>query len=108
MSLIPKLKLDHAPTPDEQDWLHRQLAAEYDRRKASRKQNPLVAIYGPGPEGAKCKTCASLTYHTCSKRYYKCTLRGITHGPKTDHLVNWPACAKYTLSVKPEAPRSMK
>ena len=95
MRFRPKIKLDHAPTPEQQDWLQGKLDAEEERRKQARKENPLVAVYGPGPEGAKCKTCDRLTYHTCRKRFYKCTLRKITRGPATDHLVNWPACAKY-------------
>jgi hypothetical protein len=60
-----------------------------------RRINPCVNIYGPGPDGATCKTCANLFYHQLSKRYYKCSLRGCTHGPGTDHRVSWPACSKF-------------
>lgn len=61
-----------------------------------KKPNPCVWTWGPGPEGKRCKTCARLTWHnSAGRRYYKCALRGNTHGAGTDHRVNWPACGKY-------------
>lgn len=59
------------------------------------KQNPMIRRYGAGPTGKRCKTCKQLCYTECSKRYYKCLLRGITSGPGTDHRVNWPACGRH-------------
>jgi hypothetical protein len=59
-------------------------------------RNPLIALHGPGPEEARCGTCKNLLrlrYH--DKTYRKCSLRGITHGPGTDHGATWPACGKY-------------
>lgn len=58
--------------------------------------NPMVRKFGIDPEGRKCKGCDFLTVNACSKRYYKCRLRGVTSGPATDHRINWPACAKWT------------
>lgn len=60
------------------------------------KTNPCVTVFGPGPEGKQCGTCA----HFIKGRYhatilYKCKVRGLTHGEGTDHRVRWPACAKY-------------
>ena len=64
--------------------------------------NPCVGLYGYGPEGKRCRTCALLlpgpTGH--SKRWYKCALRRnpLTMsfgGPDTDHRMKWNACAKY-------------
>lgn len=55
-------------------------------------ENPCVKVYGPGPEGARCKTCALLVRNG---RYAKCRLRRISHGAATDHRVYHPACGKY-------------
>ena len=62
--------------------------------------NPCVRKYGAGPAGEKCKTCARLIqrdHHDA--RYYKCELRGDTHGRATDHRVGWNACAYYVKEV---------
>lgn len=59
-------------------------------------ENPCVRLFGKGPEGATCKSCALLFCPGgTSKRYNKCKLRQVTHGPGSDHKVRWPACAKY-------------
>lgn len=65
--------------------------------------NPCVQVYGRGKEGVQCKTCVLLSKRTyagypglsAARRYYKCELRGDTHGAATDHRVGWDACAKY-------------
>jgi hypothetical protein len=60
------------------------------------KSNPCVAAFGAGPAGKICKSCVrfqSDDYHGVT--YHKCELRGMTHGPGTDHRVKWPACSKY-------------
>jgi len=57
--------------------------------------NPCVRVYGPGPENEICKHCRLLYPHHMAKTYYKCELREFTHGPGTDHRVNWPACARF-------------
>ena len=46
--------------------------------------NPCVRLYGPGPENETCKHCQLLFVHQIGHRYYKCELRGCTHGPGTD------------------------
>jgi hypothetical protein len=56
------------------------------------KINPCLALYGKGPEGKRCKECKLLFRHL---RFFKCELRGFTHGPATDHRANWPACGKF-------------
>jgi len=62
----------------------------------STEPNPCVRLWGPGPEGAKCKTCSLLlAKHHGAHTYYKCHLRRMTAGPATDHRVGWKACAKY-------------
>ena len=59
--------------------------------------NPMVRKFGPDKKGRKCKDCKYLTMHECSKRYYKCELRGVTHGKATDHGKYYPACSKIEL-----------
>lgn len=65
------------------------------RTRHKPKGNPLLLTFGRDPEGRKCKTCALLYYRQASKRFYKCKLRKATHGPGSDHKVNWPACGKF-------------
>lgn len=59
-------------------------------------ENPMLYVHGPGPQGRICNSCAHLgLYEGNTSNYYKCSLRGITHGAGTDHRIRWPACAKY-------------
>jgi len=69
-----------------------------DRTLLGRKSkvNPCVIVFGAGPDGKQCGTCAHFVrgrHHDAV--YFKCRLRGLTHGPGTDHRVRWPACVKY-------------
>lgn len=64
--------------------------------------NPCVLLYGPGPEGARCKQCMRLLrYGRSGKRWNKCPLRrkstDITKlgAASTDHRVNWKACSQF-------------
>ena len=83
------------PTEEQQTWLQGQIT-KAGLVPVQAKVNPCLAVYGAGPAEAICKTCVHLVAHSCSKRtYYKCDLRKMTHGSKTDHLVRWPACSKY-------------
>lgn len=67
-----------------------------DRQSARWKAgNPLVVHFGPGPDGARCKTCAHFHVKQYAGTYFKCDLRGDTNGPGTDHRANWPACGRY-------------
>jgi len=83
-------------SPEVTAWLSEQ----FKKAAETQQLNPLVRAYGPGPEGAKCKTCRHLFRKRMSKVYIKCELRANTCGPGTDHRANWPACAKY--SPEPE------
>ncbi len=58
-------------------------------------KNPLVRIFGKGPEGRKCKECKHLFVKQYASRYYKCALRVDTNGPGSDHRANYPACSKF-------------
>lgn len=68
------------------------------KAKGKYTTNPCIAAYGT-TEGKKCKTCKLLYVHQMSNRFYKCRLRKFSHGPATDHKVNWPACGKYEEEV---------
>ena len=69
---------------------------DMERGGGMKKPNPCISVYGPGPDGARCKTCAHLDSHPGAGRiYWKCLLRAYSHGPGTDHRVNWPACGKW-------------
>lgn len=62
----------------------------------STEPNPCVRLFGEGPEGAKCKTCALLlTTYGAGRKYYKCSLRRMSRCEATDHRVSWRACAKW-------------
>lgn len=65
-------------------------------KSGSLKRNPLLTVYGPGPDGARCGTCSHcFRVGVVAGRYYKCDLRRLTSGPGSDHRVRWPACAQY-------------
>lgn len=77
---------------EQQAWLDKTWAGVEERGE----QNPCVRLYGPGPAGARCKTCRLfLRKGGYAKTYFKCELRGDTNGPGTDHRANWPACGRY-------------
>ena len=53
-------------------------------------------VFGPGPLGKTCRTCAYLIRNQRESRtYIKCGLRIHTNGPGTDHKAGWLACRKY-------------
>lgn len=58
-------------------------------------QNPLVRVYGPGPEGATCSDCVHLYAKEFAGRYLKCDLRVDTNGAGSDHRAGWRACGRY-------------
>ena len=64
-------------------------------KEAKKPVNPLLKIFGAGPEGERCKNCKHIFDRSFSKKYYKCNLRINTNSAKTDHRVNWQACAKF-------------
>lgn len=57
--------------------------------------NPMVRVYGFGPENKRCKHCSHLFKKQYAGTYYKCDLRLSTNGPSTDHRVNWNSCSKF-------------
>ena len=80
------------PVPEVDDWFA-------DQTKNAAHVNPCMRLYGEGPAGKTCKTCRLLFHTQRSKRYYKCELRNFTHGPGSDHRVNWPACGRFVEKV---------
>lgn len=77
------------------------LGEEIDTDLEAKKQrgiNPMVRAQGKGPEDKKCKHCAHFYRKEYSKTYFKCSFRGNTNGPGTDHKANWPTCGKFKIS----------
>ena len=60
-----------------------------------RRGNPLIPIFGPGPEGTKCGDCTHLFLRAAAGHYLKCDLRRNTYGAATDHRARWPTCGRY-------------
>jgi hypothetical protein len=80
------------PTAAQQQWL----AEKFAKVTSPERVNPCVQVFGKGPDGAICKSCAYLFAHQPgNKRFYKCELRNFTHGAASDHKVRWPACGRY-------------
>lgn len=72
------------------------LPIEEVQRRDRIRANPMIPIYGEGPEGTTCASCVHLVLQGgTSGRYLKCELRRNTRGPATDHRARWPACGKY-------------
>lgn len=69
-----------------------------------KKPNPCVTAFGYGPVNTTCASCAKLRVKRWGGKYFKCTLRGDTNGPGTDHRATWPACAKYVLNPEHKKP----
>lgn len=64
--------------------------------------NPCVALYGPGPEGKRCRSCSLLLLRdNGNRRWYKCFYRRAGYDVRkmgaasTDHRVSWNACGRY-------------
>jgi len=61
--------------------------------------NPMIAGHGPGPEGAKCGSCAHHYFKVFASKYPKCELRsphlGKYNGASTDHSSRYAACSRY-------------
>lgn len=56
--------------------------------------NPMIKVFGKGPEGTRCRHCEHFGYKQFAKKYYKCDLRGNT-GASTDHNYYFASCGKY-------------
>ena len=53
----------------------------------------MIAKYGRDPQGRECNDCEQLIEAPGKTRmYYKCLVRGVTHGKGTDHGKHRPAC----------------
>jgi len=84
------------PNPEMQDWFSNQASkAGFVPATPKADFNPCLKLYGAGPIGKRCKECSLFIRHQMSRTYFKCKLRGVTHGPGTDHKANWPACGKF-------------
>lgn len=65
-----------------------------------KSKNPMVLVYGQGPEDTRCKTCVHLFTKKRSNTYYKCRFRKLTAGAETDHRVNWVSCGMYHEAIQ--------
>jgi hypothetical protein len=69
----------------------------YPKVPLSKQPNPMVVVHGLADPARICGDCRFLVWKGGhAHRYYGCEQRGkMTHGPATDHLVNWPACSLF-------------
>ncbi len=95
------IKTKHPLTTEQQLWMVEQFGLPGKHNNP----NPCVKLYGFGPDGAKCKGCQLLTWHTTARKYFKCSLRNFTHGPGSDHRANWTACQRFVpLPARTQTP----
>lgn len=73
------MKQTMTPTREQELWMGDQLAKLHTPERV----NPCIQMFGPGPEGAKCKGCVHLYSNEKSRRYYKCRFRYFSNGAKT-------------------------
>ena len=76
-------------------------------KDGSLKYNPCIDVYGPGPDGEKCKNCKHLYYKKYSGKYFKCDLRKNTNSPASDHRANFPSCSKFEKDQPGHEPISL-
>ena len=90
---------EEVPIPLPAPLLTAQQRNELARERATQRKeagNPLIAQYGPGPEGRMCRECVHfLRVHYHDKNYMKCDLRKLTHGAGSDHRSRWPTCGHF-------------
>lgn len=55
------------------------------------------ARHGAGPEGKRCKQCAHLIEHYAHRKFFKCTLHGVSMSAATDWRANRAACGKFEM-----------
>jgi len=73
-----------------------------DARRTAQRRNLLAAGMHPATRvallpGRTCAECAHVRVAVHVRRYYKCELAGLTHGPATDIRLSWPACVRFTV-----------
>lgn len=58
-------------------------------------------LFGVGPKGKTCRTCAHLLsgkYH--NRTYHKCLIWVVSHSAATDIRLKWPACGRWEGRTK--------
>jgi hypothetical protein len=69
--------------------------------KRSDRIKKMHGVFGKGPDGKLCKTCAHLIRTGYKSRtYIKCDLNKITKGEATDWRAGYDACGKYEESAQ--------
>lgn len=59
------------------------------------ERNPCIVAFGAGLAGVTCANCTHLHVLVYARNYYKCDLRALSHGKKTDHSPRWRSCARF-------------
>lgn len=105
LTMIPGMPEPEVPTPTDSRTPEAK-ARERRRRWMQQLQQRREALFEAGIHPATgaplrgegtCGQCVFLTYHGHKKRYYKCAnpAAEVTHGPKTDIRLKWPACTLF-------------
>ena len=76
------------PLPTKRDKRGRKLP------KPKPKTNPLIPVYGPGPDGTKCGGCVHHFFKSYAKNYPKCGIRP-DGAAATDHSSRYASCGKF-------------
>jgi len=81
------------------DWIALAATKRAPGQRAGAKRVGMAwwEVRGPGPEGKRCKECKHLARN---RRYYKCGLVEITHGPGTDIRLKDQACRLFEQEKK--------
>ena len=62
-----------------------------------------ASVPGSGPKGETCGSCRhSWAHRPSNKRYWKCGLVSMTHGPGTDIRLSAPACLRWQMKPTEE------
>lgn len=71
------------------------LFGERDPGSVRQDSNPMVRLFGLGPDGQTCRSCRHLIRYSQAATWSKCALRCNSGGRATDHRSGYRACAKY-------------
>ena len=69
------------------------------------KTGTMRSMFGPGPDGEICKSCAFLTYRMLDRKWFKCRAYGTSSSESTDWGCTWPACGLFTYDEDAQLPK---
>lgn len=67
------------------------------KKKDRPRTNPLIPVYGPGPQGMRCGQCEKQYFRL---KYPKCSLRP-DGAAATDHSSRYEACGQFNPKATP-------